>query len=134
MKDRIKISQKKAYKIMSYWNKGLTAKELSKLFKYPAAVITGKMSTMRAKGFPVMQKHKKWTDEEQTLLLNAVSNNPLNLSECFEEFAERSNRTTLSVSQNYYTSARMKEFALKVISKGDNAGFNRKNTIRCNQA
>lgn len=134
MSKQIKISQKKAYKIMSYWNKGLTSSELEKLFKIPAKVINSKMTTMRNAGYPVMVKNKRWSDEEDSLLLNAVSSNPLNLTQCFEEFAERSNRTVKSVSLNYYRNARMKEFALKIVSKGDNIGFNRKNAPRRSDA
>lgn len=46
---------------------------------------------------------RKWTEEEEELLLQSVKNNPQNLSRCFLSVAQNIDRTSGAVANHWYT-------------------------------
>lgn len=47
---------------------------------------------------------RRWTQEEEGILVQAVQANPHNLSDCFRLVASRLNRTEKAVTLHWYTS------------------------------
>lgn len=47
---------------------------------------------------------RRWTEEEEVILVQAVQANPHNLSDCFRLVASRLNRTEKSVTLHWYMS------------------------------
>lgn len=51
-----------------------------------------------------MATRRRWTEEEEDILVQAVQANPHNLSDCFRLVASRLNRTEKSVTLHWYMS------------------------------
>lgn len=50
-----------------------------------------------------MANKRRWTKEEDKILVQAIKANPHNLTQCFREVGERLNRTNKSVKLHWYT-------------------------------
>lgn len=59
-----------------------------------------------------MISHKRWTDDEEQVIISKVKNNPNNLCKAFREAASELNRTVISVTQHWYMKSATKS-ALK---------------------
>lgn len=80
-----------------------------------------------------MAKGVKWTDEENKILVQAITANPHNLSEAIREASKNLNRTTKACKQHWYSTLSPKNNPTKVgisfISIGSNSVYkNRKNS------
>jgi hypothetical protein len=76
------------------------------------------------------QKPKKWTDEENQLLLRQIDAFPHNLSKCFLLVAEQTGRTKGSVSSHWYTSLSKDPDVWKFVTlSAHHCSRNRKNGI-----
>lgn len=61
------------------------------------------------------EKKKKWTPEEDVILVQAVSANPHNLSKCFIAVANKTGRTSKGVSQHWYKTVKFSEEGKKAM-------------------
>ena len=80
-----------------------------------------------------MAKGVKWTDEENKILVQAITANPHNLSEAIREASKSLNRTTKACKQHWYLALSPKNNPTKVgisfVSVGSNSVYkNRKNS------
>ena len=80
-----------------------------------------------------MAKGVKWTDEENKILVQAITANPHNLSEAIREASKNLNRTTKACKQHWYSALSPKNNPTKVgisfISIGSESIYkNRKNS------
>lgn len=73
-----------------------------------------------------MAKGVKWTDEENKILVQAITANPHNLSEAIREASKNLNRTTKACKQHWYSALSPKNNPTKVgisfISNRKNSG------------
>jgi hypothetical protein len=70
---------------------------------------------------------KRWTQEEEVIVLNNIKNFPDNLHEAFRVSARQlENRNVHSIEQKYYNTLKLKY--PNVISVGTSKGFSVKNT------
>ena len=80
-----------------------------------------------------MAKGVKWTDEENKILVQAITANPHNLSEAIREASKNLNRTYKACKQHWYLALSPKNNPTKVgisfVSVGSNSVYkNRKNS------
>ena len=80
-----------------------------------------------------MAKGVKWTDEENKILVQAITANPHNLSEAIRKASKKLNRTTKACKQHWYSALSPKNNPTKVgisfVSVGSNSVYkNRKNS------
>ena len=80
-----------------------------------------------------MAKGVKWTDEENKILVQAITANPHNLSEAIREASKNLNRTTKACKQHWYSALPPKNNPTKVgisfVSIGSESIYkNRKNS------
>lgn len=80
-----------------------------------------------------MAKGVKWTDEENKILVQAITANPHNISEAIKEASKKLNRTYKACSQHWYSALSPKNNPTKVgisfISVGSKSTYkNRKNS------
>lgn len=73
---------------------------------------------------------KKWTEKEDTTLLNAVKRHPGNLAYAFAIVSKRLNRSEASCSKRYYHSLKDKSVVLTTISEKKATANNQKVTPR----
>ena len=65
-----------------------------------------------------MSTKKKWTEEEEEILVQAVKANPHNLSKTFREIAEKLDRTEVAVKIQWYTKTRSRSICFVTVSQG----------------
>lgn len=80
-----------------------------------------------------MAKGVKWTDEENKILVQAITANPHNISEAIREASKNLNRTTKACKHHWYSVLSPKNNPTKVgisfVSVGSNSVYkNRKNS------
>lgn len=49
-----------------------------------------------------MKKRKKWTKEEEDILVQAIKANPHNLQQCFREVSQKVNHSEGSICKHWY--------------------------------
>lgn len=64
-----------------------------------------------------MSTRRKWTKEEEEILVQAVKANPHNLCKAFREAAERLHRTKSAVKIQWYTKTRVNSFCFVTVSQ-----------------
>lgn len=78
-----------------------------------------------------MSTRRKWTDEEEQVLISQVRNNPNNLSRAFRATSDVIDRSSHSIEQHWYTKTRhLEPVFMTVGSKTMNV--NSKNTVKYN--
>lgn len=65
-----------------------------------------------------MTTKKKWTKEEEEILVQAVKANPHNLSKAFREVAEKLGKTESAVSKQWYNNTRVNSVCFVIVSQG----------------
>lgn len=65
-----------------------------------------------------MSTKKKWTKEEEEILVQAVKANPHNLSKTFREVAEKLGRTEVAVRLQWYTKIKSRSICFVTVSQG----------------
>lgn len=65
-----------------------------------------------------MNTKKKWTKEEEEILVQAVKANPHNLSKTFREVAKKLGRTEVAVNLQWYTKIRSRSICFVTVSQG----------------
>lgn len=65
-----------------------------------------------------MSTKKRWTKEEEKILVQAVKANPHNLSKAFREVAEKLGRTERAISGQWYTKTRVNSLCFVTVSQG----------------
>lgn len=65
-----------------------------------------------------MITRKRWTKEEEEILVQAVKANPHNLSKAFREVAAQLDRTEAAVSRQWYTKTRLNSICFVTVSQG----------------
>lgn len=64
-----------------------------------------------------MSTKKRWTKEEEEILVQAVKANPHNLSKAFREVAEKLGRTETAVNIQWYTKIRSRSICFVTVSQ-----------------
>jgi hypothetical protein len=64
-----------------------------------------------------MSTRRKWTKEEEVILVQAVKANPHNLSKAFREVAEKLDRTDRAVSHQWYNKTRINSVCFITVSQ-----------------
>lgn len=80
-----------------------------------------------------MNKHKRWTKEEEDILVKAISNNPHNIRKACKEIATKLNRTEGACLYHWYVilspSSNPTKIGVSFISIGNKSIYkNRKNS------
>ena len=65
-----------------------------------------------------MSTKKRWTEEEEKILVQAVKANPHNLSKAFREVAKKLGRTEGAVNIQWYTKIRSRSICFVTVSQG----------------
>lgn len=87
----------------------------------------------RVRGASVSERNqrtlRKWTPEEESILINAVRNSPHNLSAAFLSVSPQINRSFGAIEQHWYTKTRLKS-PVFICASNKKASYNQKNSFK----
>lgn len=79
-----------------------------------------------------MNQRRRWTNEEEQVLLSQVRQNPGNLAKAFRATSGVIGRSSHSIEQRWYTKIRHSEAVFMTISANNTISTNQKNVYNSN--
>lgn len=76
-----------------------------------------------------MTTRRKWTNEEEQVLISQVRQSPNNLAKAFRATSEIIERSTHCVEQHWYTKTRHSEAIFMTVSANNTISTNQKNVL-----